>query len=107
NCFRKIAEFIKEVGDEIPWHISRFYPTYELIDVPPTPVSTLHQAKKIGLEVGLRYVYEGNVPGGAGENTYCYECGKVMIQRFGYQILENRVTNSSCSYCGTKIDGVI
>jgi pyruvate formate lyase activating enzyme len=105
--FRKIAEFIKEIDDEIPWHISRFYPTYELIDLPPTPVSTLHQAKKIGLEVGLKYVYEGNVPGGAGENTYCYECGKEMIRRFGYQILENRLKNSSCTYCGAIINGVM
>ena len=103
---RKIAEFIKEVGEGIPWHISQFYPMYKLLDLPRTPIETLRRAREIGLEVGLRYVYEGNVPGEAGENTYCHKCGKLLIRRYGYQILENRVKNSACSYCGAKIDGV-
>jgi len=103
---RKIAGFIKEVGEEIPWHISQFYPMYKLLDLPPIPIATLRRAREIGLEVGLRYVYEGNVPGEAGENTYCYKCGKMLIRRYGYQILENKIKNSACSYCGTKIDGV-
>jgi len=94
------------VGEEIPWHISQFYPMYRLLDLPPTPVATLRRAREIGLEVGLRYVYEGNVPGEAGENTYCYKCGKMLIRRYGYQILENKIKNSACSYCGAKIDGI-
>ncbi len=103
---RRIAEFIKEVGEEIPWHISRFYPTYELIDLPPTPIDTLRRAREIGLKAGLRYVYEGNVPGEAGENTYCYECGKLLIRRYGYRILENKIDGSACSYCSAQINGV-
>jgi pyruvate formate lyase activating enzyme len=103
---RKIAEFIKEVGEEIPWHISQFYPTYRLLELPRTPITTLRRAREIGLEAGLRYVYEGNVPGEAGENTYCYKCGKRLIRRYGYQILENKIKNSVCPYCGAKIDGV-
>ncbi|MGD8543933.1 MAG: AmmeMemoRadiSam system radical SAM enzyme [Candidatus Bathyarchaeota archaeon] len=103
---RKIAEFIKNVGEEIPWHISRFHPTYQLLDLPRTPIATLHKAREIGLEVGLRYVYEGNVPSEIGENTYCYNCGKPLIHRHGYVILENKIKDSECSYCGTKIDGV-
>jgi len=103
---RKIAEFIKDVGEEIPWHISQFYPAYKLLELPRTPISTLRRAREIGLEAGLRYVYEGNVPGELGENTYCYKCGKALIRRYGYQILENRIKNSACSYCDAKIDGV-
>lgn len=103
---RKIAEFVKEVGEEIPWHVSRFHPMYELLDLGSTPIATLHGAREIGLDVGLRYVYQGNVPGEAGENTYCYKCGKQLIRRYGYQILENRIKNSACFYCGTRIDGV-
>jgi len=103
---RKIAEFIKDVGEEIPWHISRFHPMYQLLDLPRTPIATLHKAREIGLEVGLRYVYEGNVPGEVGENTYCYNCGKPLIRRHGYAILENKIKDSECSYCGAKIDGV-
>jgi len=104
---RKIAEFIKEVGEETPWHITQFHPTYKLIDLPRTPVTILRKAREIGLEAGLRYVYEGNVPGENGENTYCHNCGKLLIRRFGYSILENKIENSACPYCGAEIDGVI
>ncbi|MFN3532406.1 MAG: AmmeMemoRadiSam system radical SAM enzyme [Candidatus Brocadia sp.] len=103
---RQIAEFIKSVGPEIPWHVSRFYPRYRLIEKPPTPVDTLRMAREIGLEVGLRYVYEGNVPGEGGENTYCYTCKKILIKRYGYQIIENNIVNLRCPACNTTIDGI-
>ncbi len=103
---RQIAEFIKSVGSEIPWHVSRFYPKYRLIEKPPTPVDVLVMAREIGMEAGLRYVYEGNVPGDGGENTYCYKCKKVLIKRYGYQIIENNIVNSMCSACNTTIDGI-
>ena len=103
---RQIAEFIKSVGPEIPWHVSRFYPKYRLIEKPPTPVDTLRMARETGLEVGLRYVYEGNVPGEGGENTYCYKCKKVLIKRYGYQIIENNIVNSQCPACNAVIDGI-
>ena len=104
--FRKIANFIKELGEETPWHITQFHPTYNLIELPSTPITTLRKARDIGLETGLRYVYEGNVPGETGENTYCPNCNKILIHRFGYQIQEKKLKNSTCSYCGEKIDGV-
>lgn len=103
---KQIAEFIKSVGPEIPWHVSRFYPRYRLIDKPPTPVDTLKKAREIGISAGLRYVYEGNVPGEGGENTYCFNCKKVLIKRYGYQIIENNVANSMCPACNTVIDGI-
>jgi pyruvate formate lyase activating enzyme len=103
---RKIAHFIKDVGEDTPWHITQFHPMYKLPDLPRTPVSTLRKARQIGLEAGLRYVYEGNVPGETGENTYCPNCGKPLIRRFGYSIQENKIKNSACTYCGTKIDGL-
>jgi pyruvate formate lyase activating enzyme len=103
---RKIAEFISEVGEDTPWHISQFYPTYKLIDLPRTPVETLRKAREIGLEAGLKYVYEGNVPGEDGENTYCPNCGKMLIHRFGYRIHENKIKKSKCTYCGAEIDGI-
>jgi pyruvate formate lyase activating enzyme len=103
---RKIAGFIKEVGEDTPWHITQFHPMYNLPDLPWTPVSTLRKARQIGLEAGLRYVYEGNVPGETGENTYCHNCGKPLIRRFGYSIQENKIKNSVCTYCGIIIDGL-
>ena len=104
---RSIAKFIaEELGVETPWHVSRFHPHYKMYDRPPTPVSTLHRAREIGLEVGLRYVYEGNVPGSEGESTYCYNCGERIIHRFGFSILDYRIRDGKCSNCGAPIDGV-
>ena len=104
--FRGIAEFIKSVGVDIPWHISRFYPSFKLTHLPPTQVTSLHEAREIGLDVGLRYVYEGNVPGEGGESTYCYQCGELLIRRYGFQIIENNLSDSKCPHCDARIDGV-
>jgi len=103
---KRIAEFIREVGEEIPWHVSAFHPTYKLLDRPRTSAKMLHRAREIGLGVGLRYVYCGNIPGDEGENTYCYTCKELLIQRYGYQILKNRIKDGLCPDCGTKIDGI-
>lgn len=103
----EIASFIKdELGIETPWHISRFYPQYLLTDHPATPVSTLEKAREIGLAQGLRYVYLGNVPGTDAENTYCYHCKKLLIKRYGYQIIENNIKSGHCLFCGNQIDGI-
>jgi pyruvate formate lyase activating enzyme len=103
-----LAEFIaQEVGVDTPWHVSRFRPDYEMRDVHATPISTLHRARDIGLQAGLRYVYEGNVPGSEGESTYCYNCHNLLIRRFGFGILENVIiAGSKCPFCGAIIDGV-
>ncbi|MCX7966074.1 MAG: AmmeMemoRadiSam system radical SAM enzyme [Syntrophorhabdaceae bacterium] len=102
-----IAEFIKnEVGIETPWHVTAFYPTYKLLDAKRTPAKTLEKAREIGLKTGLRYVYEGNIPGSEGEHTYCYNCKKTVIKRFGFTILEYNLKNGACKFCNTKIDGI-
>jgi pyruvate formate lyase activating enzyme len=102
-----LATFIaKDLGKETPWHISRFHPTYKLTDQPPTPVQTLSLARKIGLEAGLKYVYTGNVPGNAGENTVCYRCGETVIERWGFQVGKLWIKNGKCAQCGAEIDGV-
>jgi pyruvate formate lyase activating enzyme len=101
---RAIAEFIKDLGEETPWHVSQFYPTHKLLDLTRTPIATLRRARKIGKDVGLRYIYIGNVPG-EGEDTYCYNCGESLIERYGYRIARNRIEASKCPKCGATIDG--
>jgi pyruvate formate lyase activating enzyme len=103
---RDIVRFIRELGVDTPWHVTAFYPTYKLNDQPRTPVALLRKAREIGLKEGLRYVYTGNVPGDNGENTYCYQCGKVLVKRIGFSIQENKVRDSKCYSCGAKIDGM-
>ncbi|MEW6600820.1 MAG: AmmeMemoRadiSam system radical SAM enzyme [Nitrospirota bacterium] len=101
-----IIEFIKSVDPAIPWHVSQFYPTFQLLDLPRTPVTTLRRARDMGLKGGLKYVYEGNVPGEGGENTYCPVCGELLIHRIGYQILQNRIKAGTCFKCSSEIKGV-
>lgn len=103
---RDIARFVKSIGPNIPWHVSQFYPAYKLLDRLPTSVATLRRAREIGMEEGLRYVYEGNVPGEGGENTYCYACGAILIERYGLEPIQNRLQDGKCPECGIKIDGV-
>jgi len=103
---KQIAEFIKGVAPDIPWHISQFYPTYQLTQLPRTPVETLHLARDIGIQAGLHYVYEGNVPGRGNENTYCHSCGKLLIERWGYSIKKNTVEDGRCPSCKSSVAGV-
>lgn len=104
---RELVRFVvSDLGAETPWHVSRFHPTYRLMDRPPTPVSTLRRAREIGLEGGLQYVYEGNVPGMGGEDTVCPQCGKVVIGRRGFSVLEHHAHGGICAYCQASIVGV-
>ena len=100
------AGFIKSVSADIPWHVTQFYPTYKLLDQPRTPIKVLRMARDIGLKTGLKYVYEGNVPGEGGENTYCHSCGDVLIERVGYTLGAIKIKNSQCIKCGTGVSGV-
>ena len=103
----KLAKFLADsLGTETPWHISRFHPTYKLTDRPPTPVETLVTAREIGKKAGLKYVYTGNVPGESGGNTFCYNCGKILIERWGFYIKKNGIEESRCPYCDVEIHGV-
>ncbi len=106
EILKQIAESIRSVDPAIPWHVSQFYPTYRLTDQQRTPLRTLNRARQIGVETGLKYVYEGNVPGGEGENTYCPNCGETVFERSGFSVVRNKLTGSRCNKCGTGIDGV-
>ena len=104
---KDIAKFLGEVGRDIPWHISRFTPHYQMDDNPPTPIKTLEMAMDIGRKEGLRYVYVGNVPGSEAENTFCYQCGQKLIGRSGFFITSNKIDHrGKCFNCQAKIDGV-
>lgn len=100
-----IVDFIMSIDPAIPWHVSQFYPTYKLTDVPRTPVETLRRARDIGLNKGLKYVYTGNVPGEGGENTFCPECNELLIERYGYST-QDKLKEGRCFQCSAGIDGV-
>ena len=105
NELINLAEFIASVGIDIPWHVTAFYPTYNLLKKPRTSIDQLIKAREIGMNAGLRYIFTGNIPGYEGENTYCYECKKLLIERTGFRIENNQIKDGSCPECNTKIDG--
>ena len=103
---RELARFLVSVGPGTPWHVSRFHPTYLMTERPPTPVETLHMARGIGIEAGLRYVYTGNVPGDDGENTYCHKCRSVLVERYGFSTRMRGLKDARCVHCGAPMEGV-
>ena len=103
---QEIAQFLAGLSPEIPWHVSRFHPAYNLGDRGPTPVETLKKARQIGIKAGLRYVYTGNVPGDMGENTFCHSCGAELVSRMGYSIKKKGLKQGACAICQTPMAGV-
>lgn len=102
---RGLASWIRShLGADTPLHVLRFYPNYELIDVPWTPVASIERGVTIAKEEGLRYVYAGNVPGHDGENTYCPKCNQLLVQRDSFIIANWNLTKEMrCPRCGEKI----
>lgn len=107
GTIREMCAWIKNnLGSEVPLHFTRFYPAHRLKNLPPTPVETLEVARKIARKVGLKYVYIGNVPGHKYNSTFCPKCGKVLIKRFHFQVLENNIVKGKCKFCGQPIPGI-
>ncbi|MFH1768052.1 MAG: radical SAM protein, partial [Candidatus Omnitrophota bacterium] len=103
----KMCKWINDnLGADVPLHISRFFPQYQLKNIPPTPIETLKNVYKIARENGLKYVYIGNLPGIAQESTFCPNCNKIVIKRAGYSILENNLVEGRCKFCQEEISGV-
>jgi len=100
-----IATWIYEnLGELTPWHVTRFYPQHNLQHLPPTPVETIERAYSIGQKAGLRFIYVGNLHGHSGENTTCYSCGRIVVQRTGYHTKLVGLDGSRCSYCGAELN---
>ncbi len=101
-----IARFIKGVDPGMPWHVSRFHPTFRMTDRGATPEAKLDRAREIGLGEGLHYVYVGNIHGSRGESTFCPHCRKEVICRRGFTLIENKVRQGRCGLCGGAIAGI-
>jgi pyruvate formate lyase activating enzyme len=101
-----IASFLYSVDPAIPWHVTGFYPTYKMLDREPTSAASLRMARQVGLDAGLRFVYQGNVRSGDGENTLCPSCHTELISRTGFTLHTNRLEDGRCPECGEGIEGV-
>lgn len=104
---RLICNFVlDELGQEVPIHFSRFFPMHKMSDKSPTKIDYLIRAKEIALEMGIEYVYLGNMP--ADNNSYCPNCGELLIARERYCNRDkNRIENGRCANCGHKLNFVL
>ena len=92
-----------DLGELTPWHVTRFYPNYQLSNLPATPLDNLDRAALIGRDAGLHFVYLGNVPSRE-DNTLCYRCGGLVVRRRGYDVTLTGLSGSKCKYCGTELN---
>lgn len=105
----EVASFIaRELGNETPWHLSAFSGaiSWKLRHLPDTPEAKILRACEIGKRSGLRYVYAGNLPGNASENTYCPRCGTVAVERIGYTVKRSD-KNGKCRKCDEILDLIL
>lgn len=103
---RKLISWVKNnLGGDVPVHFTAFYPAYKMMDKPQTPPEILKKARKIAIDVGLNYVYTGNIIDDEGSNTYCPKCRRLVIARRGFNVIENKLKKGKCA-CGEKIPGV-
>jgi len=100
---KKFSEWVVDLNASAPVHFSAFYPAHLMLDVPPTSIETLEMAHGIAKEAGLEYVYLGNVPGHEYENTFCPDCGELLIERTGYHV-RKRISKPECPECGRSIN---
>ena len=103
---KRLADWChKELGPDVPLHFSAYHPDYKL-DAPATPPALLQRARKIAMDAGLRYVYIGNVHDRSGDATLCPGCGKAVIERDWYEILNYALDDTGhCKHCGMAIAG--
>ena len=93
-----------KLGEQTPWHVTRFHPNYLIADLPVTPLTTLEHAYDLGRKAGLKFIYLGNVPGHFSENTVCCNCGKPVVERIGYQTRVCGLNGSRCQFCGADLN---
>ncbi len=106
EVLRFLAATLAKIDRNIPWHVSRFFPAYRMDACGPTPASSVARAVEIGRQEGIRHVYAGNMPGDNRESTYCHSCEALLISRFGFSVLDNRIPQGRCPECGEDVPGV-
>ena len=98
---------IDHLGPDVPLHFTAFHPDWKMTGTPPTPPATPRLARRIAMDMGLRYVYTGNIHDPAGQATCCHGCGATLIGRDGYDITAWEMSaDGACLACGTRCTGV-
>ncbi len=103
---KRLCDWVLEnLGDDVPLHFSAFHPAFKLLDKPPTPPATVHRARAIALQMGLKFVYEGNIQSEGG-STICPGCKRTVVRRAWHDLTSSHLKDGRCGFCGTAIAGV-
>lgn len=103
---KRLISFLLEVDDRMPWHVSRFFPQHRLRHLPPTAEDSIHGFLRLGADMGLKYLYGGNLSADSWNDTICPHCRTKLIRRVGYQTAVLALQAGLCQTCGTEIPGV-
>jgi pyruvate formate lyase activating enzyme len=103
---KELCEFVLTLGKETPLHFSRFFPHYKMKNIQPTPIEILEKAKKTAEDLGIEYVYIGNVAG-EGEDTVCPKCKETVIKRYGFSAEKTNLEGKKCAKCGKEINLIL
>jgi len=98
------AEFIASVDENIPFHLSAYYPTYKY-SIPATSRSRIFDLINVAKK-HLKYVYPGNV-GNDASDTACLSCGNVLVERRGYSVRVKNRDRKMCDSCGAVLPYII
>ena len=96
----EIIDFIASTDKRMPLHFSRFIPHFNMLETPITPIEVMKKAKELAVKAGLKYVYLGNVPGA--QDSFCPVCGRVLVERKGFETLILGLKKSKCGFCGAE-----
>jgi pyruvate formate lyase activating enzyme len=101
-----LLSFLSDLDANIPWHVSRFFPNYRLLDIPPTEAGAIHGFLQMAVERGLKFTYGGNLADSQWSNTRCPQCQKTLIERSGYRVVIPGLGAGSCRFCGAAVPGI-
>jgi len=103
---KRLISFLLQIDSNMPWHVSRFFPQYQMQHIPPTSQDAIHEFLDLGAKMGLKYLYGGNLTADCWNDTRCPSCNKKIIRRLGYQSEILALRSGKCQFCGQAIPGI-
>jgi pyruvate formate lyase activating enzyme len=101
-----LIDFILEIGEDTPWHVSRFFPHHRMLDKKATNPAAIYSILELGRKKGLRYIFSGNTMGDDWTHTLCHNCQTLLVERSGYYTRVHNMVDGLCAKCNTRIPGV-
>lgn len=103
---KRLISFLLKQDAGMPWHVSRFYPHYQMQHIPQTAQNSIQTILALGSGMGLKYLYGGNMTSDRWSDTLCPRCGEKLIRRQGHHARVVAMQSGNCGFCGQAIPGI-